>query len=408
MGVDVTYEPWDYYLYHSNGEEVDDDLVKELYGRLYGAMDCVVDNAEEQSIVTATLREALAECGWLPQSDLEYAIERSNDECDGNVREYEAALYSRAVDPTTFLWGREYFWRDQRPRGYAGLLDEMVKDTLPAGDDRIVFDAHVDKIVRDENDSVFHVRVRDGRTFRAKDIINTMPVGVLKRAHRNMFRPMLPDIYRNLLDLEDGVQMRNVTKIFLQFPFAWWDKHDQSWVRVLETAEFTTWRNAFPGSDTKFVLVGIFGDPVSKKYESLPDQQVQDAVMATLRQIYNTISIPDPIHFLMSRHGMDETRYGAFSVFGRRWKDEYNYVFRQPVVHVQDQGQPQASANRMFFAGEAWCPAFAGFVHGALQSGLEIAARYLYHNGLLDNDPDENEALDLCMADSDEAPATEA
>lgn len=50
---------------------------------------------------------------------------------------------------------------------------------------------------------------------------------------------------------------------------------------------------------------------------------------------------------------------------------------------------------RVWFAGEACCLAQYGYTHGALQSGKEVAAKFLYKNGLGPN-PVNQADLDLC------------
>ena len=47
-------------------------------------------------------------------------------------------------------WGKDdMFVVDQNPRGYAKLMDVMVEDTIPPGDERLVFNAKVAKISYD-------------------------------------------------------------------------------------------------------------------------------------------------------------------------------------------------------------------------------------------------------------------
>lgn len=50
---------------------------------------------------------------------------------------------------------------------------------------------------------------------------------------------------------------------------------------------------------------------------------------------------------------------------------------------------------RVRFAGEAACDELNGYTHGALQSGLEQAAEYLFEHGI-GPDPSTLPALSLC------------
>ena len=48
--------------------------------------------------------------------------------------------------PRTIGGADGWFVTDQHPRGFARLIDAMVRDSVPEGDPRIVLDAHVKNI----------------------------------------------------------------------------------------------------------------------------------------------------------------------------------------------------------------------------------------------------------------------
>ena len=300
------------------------------------------------------------------------------------------------------LWGKAaMFVKDQHTRGYSRILDEMTKDTIPADDPRLILNSHVVSVDHSscglEIDDKFCVVVttEDGRVFHATQVICTIPLGVLQRHYDTLFTPSLPDILVDALSSNE-VLMRNVTKVFLQFPSAWWDNKRTRWVSVIDgassTAEadhFTRWRNlnhkeVLPGSN---ILLAFLGDPQSSYYEALPDVDVQEAAMKQLRRQHPNIAIPDPVNFYMSRHGYDRTRYGAFAVERAKWSDKYS-GFQEGIEHSDGE-------TRIRFAGEAFCPSFSGWTHGALLSGISQAAYYLFDNNL-GPDPTEDDRLVLC------------
>ena len=274
------------------------------------------------------------------------------------------------------LWGKAaMFVKDQHPRGYSRILDEMTKDTIPADDPRLILNSHVVSVDHSscglEIDDKFCVVVttEDGRVFHATQVICTIPLGVLQRHYDTLFTPSLPDILVDALSSNE-VLMRNVTKIFLQFPSAWWDNDRTRWVSVIDgatsTAEadhFTRWRNlnhdeVLPGSN---ILVAFLGDPQSSYYEALSDVDVQEAAMKQLRSQHPNIVIPDPVNFYMSRHGYDRTRYGAFPVERAPWSGKYD-GFEEGV-------EDSDGETRIQFAGEAFC-SISGWTHGAILSGI--------------------------------------
>ena len=77
--------------------------------------------------------------------------------------------------------------KDQHPRGYARLIDEMTKDTIPVDDPRLILNAHVVSVDYSscglDKDDKFCVVVttEDGRVFYATEVISTIPLGVYCR-----------------------------------------------------------------------------------------------------------------------------------------------------------------------------------------------------------------------------------
>ena len=376
-----------------HGQEADPDGVTR--DRFVSALECIKGNSENR-----TLREVMAGCGWNPKTDVELAIDVAGTECSGNENDLE--MVEGLDDVSMMLWGKSsMFVKDQHPRGYSRILDEMTKDTIPADDPRLILNSHVVSVDHSscglEIDDKFCVVVttEDGRVFHATQVICTIPLGVLQRHYDTLFTPSLPDILVDALSSNE-VLMRNVTKIFLQFPSAWWDNDRTRWVSVIDgatsTAEadhFTRWRNmnhdeVLPGSN---ILVAFLGDPQSSYYEALSDVDVQEAAMKQLRSQHPNIVIPDPVNFYMSRHGYDRTRYGAFPVERAPWSGKYN-AFGEGVVDSN-------RTIRIRFAGEAFCPSFSGYTHGAILSGISEAAYYLFDKKL-GPDPWEDDRLVLC------------
>jgi spermine oxidase len=353
-----------------------------------------------------TIRQALAHCDWNPKSDVEWAIDVAASECSGAENDLE--IFDDLF--TMQIWGHNAaFVTEQHPRGYARILDEMTKDTIPMGDPRLVLNSHVSKIEYNQHDlcdreddddsgqqcaaAPVVVTTEGQNVYRAQHVISTLPLGVLQRHYKTLFAPSLPDQFVNALTSNE-VLMRNVTKVYLQFPTVWWDDSLDRWVSVNDGANdtasadhFSRWRNINyyqPGSN---VLLCFLGDPHSSHYEAMPDAHVQEAVMNQLRQQHPKISIPDPTHFYMSRHGFDRTRYGAFPVHREKWSGAYE-AFEKPI-------SDRNGKALISFAGEAFCPLLSGYTHGALLSGREAAAFFLFDRGI-GPDPELDESLMLC------------
>jgi len=223
-----------------------------------------------------------------------------------------------------------------------------------------------------------------------------LPIGVLQRKHEDLFDPPLPDKYAELLN-DDHVVMANLTKVVFQFPTVWWDDSLPRWLSAIKGAatsaasgEFAEWQNLnhaslVPGSQT---LLGFVGGPQSTKYEAMGDDEVKATAMAALRAQHPQKSIPDPVAFYLSRWGRTSVTYGAYS--GHKPGFNGNDYFKTMMKPVKVNKQA-----RIRFAGEAMCDNLNGYTHGGRQTGLEVAARYLYSVNKGPN-PDNDDSLSLC------------
>jgi len=156
--------------------------------------------------------------------------------------------------------------------------------------------------------------------------------------------------------------------------------------------EFSLWHNLnhqslLPGSQT---LLTFLGEPQSSRYEAMPDAAVRSALMRQLRRQHPAIahSIPEPTAFFISRHGYDPLSRGAYSISLTGWDDELHAQMARPLTAC-------GGEVRVRLAGEAMCDNLNGYTHGALQSGREAAAQFLFRHGL-GPDPARDPAMSLC------------
>ena len=297
------------------------------------------------------------------------------------------SLVSFAPDESYEWWGPDdMFVKDQHPRGFARLIDVMVRDSVPPGDPRVLFDAQVVKIRYDCHGVT--VTTKDGRAFTAKhEVFSTLPLGVLQHKHEQLFDPALPKDKQQALSPDSGFVMGNLTHVVVQFPTVWWDNSLAKWIASNKGSNqsasggpdgggpnaaglFSAWHNLnhdsfLPGSHT---LLTFLGDPQSSFFEGRPDAEVQAALVKQLRLQHPHANISEPSAFFVSRHGYDPNSYGAYSVSLAGYKDGTHATLTAPVKACHE--------VRIRFAGEAMCDDLNGYTHGALYSGQEVAARY--------------------------------
>lgn len=374
-------------VYDENGEAV--DLDGSLRRKANKALDCLAQ-AGEKAGNKESVRTGLEKCGWNPSTSAEWAVDWALAADESGVRAPFGALSGFLPDPTYSWWGPDdLFVVDQNPRGFAHLIDVMVEDTLPAGDSRVVFDAHVTNI--NWGDHGVEVSTRDGRTFSGKQAISTVSLGVLRNHHQHLFTPSLPSTQVDVL-MNNHQPMANLTHVLIQFPSVWWDNTLPAWISTNHGGEskqgnFTVWHNLnvegmMPGSNT---LLSFLGEPEATKYGLLTEPEIIKLVTDRLRLQNPKKTIPDGVAAWLKNWGNDPLFYGA-------------YAYAEPGVSWSAKWKKPLKVNKktvVQFAGEAACDQLDGYTHGALASGKQAAASYLYEHGL-GPDPSSDDMLYLC------------
>jgi polyamine oxidase len=354
------------------------------------ALDCLNRTSSTDHNTTESARERLVKCGWSPETDIEWAMDWMMTVDDPGE---PARLTHRYFPDETYMWWGpdDWFVVDQHPRGFARLIDGMVRDSVPPGDARVVFNARVAKM--EWGCDGVTASTKDGRTFKSKYAISTVSLGVLQHHHQELFSPPLPKKHAEALS-HDHVVMGNLSHVLVQFPTVWWDNSLPRWISANHggqkmSGEFTEWQNLnhdslVPGSHT---LLSFLGDPESSKYEAMQDADVMAAVVKRLRIQNPGKDIPDAVAVFISRWGFDDKFYGSYSHHEPGWKYKFQKVLTTPLK--------ACGKDVIRFAGEAMCDNLNGYTHGGYQTGKESAARYLYGVGK-GPDPDNDDQLSLC------------
>jgi len=365
------------------------DMDGELRRKANDALECLNRTASSAN-KKVTVRDGLTSCGWKPSTNAEWAMDWALASDTAGVLARHYALNGFAPDPTYDWWGPDdWFVVDQHPRGYARLIDAMVRDTVPEGDSRVVFDAWVSNIAWGSKGVT--ITTKDGRTFKAKHAISTVSLGVLRKHHKELFTPNLPKKQAKVL-MDNKRTMANLTHVLIQFPSVWWDNTLPAWVSANTGGDgskgnFTAWHNLnvegqIPGSNT---LLSFIGEPEATQYGLVPEAELLALLMERLRAQNPGKTLPEGTTAWLKNWGNDELTYGA-------------YPWAEPGVDYSPQWKkPLKSGKKSIvqFAGEATCGELGGYTHGAKESGTQAAAKYLYQfeNG---PNPAKDDALHLC------------
>lgn len=329
-----------------------------------------------------TVRHALEACGWKPDAsnEIDQVIDWALTVDDPGMVASQQALSLTLPDPVYDWWGPDdHFIIDQRPRGYAGVLDDLTKDTVKSED--IIFNTKVRNVAYDSKGVT--ITAEDGTTYTADVAITTFPLGVLNRQHRELFTPNVPSKLAKVLDSGTFI-MSNLTRIYLQFPEVFWDNSASKWLAANgdgdagEFPEYVNFNHAdrVPGSNT---LLLFLGNPESVKYENMEDADVSAAVMKKLRKQFP--KAVDPVAFHITRWGLDPLAFGCYSTLKPGFVDDSYSSIVKPLK--------AGKHSKVYMAGEAMCDDLSGSTYGAYQSGRQQALTYLHTAGKVAHKPKE-------------------
>ncbi|KAH8326546.1 hypothetical protein KR067_010057 [Drosophila pandora] len=266
------------------------------------------------------------------------------------------------------------------PTGGAGLREASVESNSSSNCDYAAGNVRVD--------------CEDGRVFHADHVVCTIPLGVLKKSHRTLFDPVLPQYKQESVE---NLMFGTVDKIFLEYerPFLsadiseimlLWDddKRDMnSSEEELASEEYLS-KNWFKKiysfakmSDT--LLLGWVSGREAEYMETLSHEAVAEKCTEILRNFLQDPYVPKPKRCVCTSWKSQDFTGGAYTSIpvGATQEDIENLA--QPLYAT-----PQAMKPAIVFAGEHTHSSFYSTVHGAYLSG-RTAAQHL----LASDEPDE-------------------
>jgi monoamine oxidase len=187
------------------------------------------------------------------------------------------------------------------PNGFGTFIEQIVQQhKLP-----VELNSIVTRIDASSSDSIVRIFTEDGRIFSCKYVLVTIPLGCLKD-HSIEFQPSLPDWKQNAIDMM-GVGLSD--KIFLQFPFVFWDP---TWSSIFCTSP--RFRFILCRPDVRLILIKLAAR-VAIEIEDKNEQETIDEVMSLLKAIFPDKDVPDPTRFLITKWNQDRFAKGSYSNF---------------------------------------------------------------------------------------------
>uniref|UniRef100_A0A1I8I059 Lysine-specific histone demethylase n=2 Tax=Macrostomum lignano TaxID=282301 RepID=A0A1I8I059_9PLAT len=216
----------------------------------------------------------------------------------------------------------------------------------------------------------------DPATQRADAVICTLPLGVLKHQHEDLFSPPLPEWKIDSINrLGYGV----LNKVLLAFDKYFWDPQLNLFGYVPNSVdgrgEFFLFWSVYKAP----VLLALVSGESAELIEKASDEAIVERALSVLGKIFG--SAPTPKHSVVTRWRSDPYSRGSYSyVAVGASGDDYDALSR-PVAATPDAADADAGAAvarlpaRLLFAGEHTNRQYPATVHGALLSGFREAGR---------------------------------
>ncbi|XP_031630832.1 spermine oxidase-like [Contarinia nasturtii] len=255
------------------------------------------------------------------------------------------------------------------------------------------------------------VKCTDGTVYTANHVIVTFSLGVLKKLHKNLFKPTLPSPIHSAIE---SIGFETINKIFLEFDTVWWNDLDGIQFVFNYKREKKQWTDYLTGFDimqpqSSNILLGWVGGAGAIQMEKLNDEQIIGDCVKLLSKFTNQ-SVPYPNRYHCTRWHSNPFVRGAYSYIST--KCDSNETISQNILNkavtLEDfystTGMDECndedhnlklnlemlkkrqnyfnfmhkpSAPVVLFAGEACHDKYFSTAHGAFASGIEQAQKII-------------------------------
>jgi monoamine oxidase len=259
---------------------------------------------------------------------------------------------------------------DFRPLvAYSEILRQLLNGTDLSK--KIHLDHPVTKITKLKDRAQIECTLPSGRkrTFFAKQVVLSIPLGVLQGRHKSSvitFEPEMPDMFKSISHLHMG----HVQRLLFIFKNRFWenlnDKEPVSFLRAGPEHYFPTWWTLNPVRAP--YLLAWQGGPKAQEMSEWTNQERIDTALGTLSQL--------------TKRSKSFLRDHLKSVHQHNWSKDPFTMGAYTYTGILDSGQhhkvPACFNKFLWLTGEAFAEADGqGTVHGALEHGHEVAQKIL-------------------------------
>ncbi|KAL0820934.1 hypothetical protein ABMA28_005591 [Loxostege sticticalis] len=275
------------------------------------------------------------------------------------------------------------FWLNWKGKGYKTILDVLLNKP-PYSENLITPDIKLNKVVtsikwqlEDEDTKKPYVEVlcEDGTKFAAKTAVITVSIGVLKESHKQLFTPALPDVKVKSID---NLQLCVLDKIYIEFATQWWPSSPASFKIIWKEEnkqEFSAdekWITEIYGLRTvehhpKVLLAWIYGKG-AEEMEGKSETEVEAGVNKLMDKVFSlNFEVSKIVSIKRSQWAKNKFVRGAYS-YRSVATEELGGSASDLATPLEYNGTPV-----VYFAGEATSVEHHNAVHGAIETGREVA-----------------------------------
>ncbi|XP_031559027.1 polyamine oxidase 1-like [Actinia tenebrosa] len=299
-------------------------------------------NEKSHEDIHSSFRSRLSRNGW------------ENNTVLANIIEYFYIDFTCSREPDTVsfchLVNRENDFFVSDPHGLSSLFQSLYKGFI----NKIELGRIVNAITY--NDEGVRVYTTNGKTFLADYVICTFSSDVIL-SNLVAFYPPLPKWKLNAFA---KMPLSLYTKIFLKFPYQFWDEKEYILHESAQRGYFPVFQNfqIYCTAGLGILLITVTGQE-ALRVERQSIYQTQDQIMVVLRKLYWP-EIPEPLGIYYDRWSQNPFTQGAYSeaVLGTTTRD-----FQDMVQNV----------SHLYFAGEATSEKWYGYMQGAFITGRDVA-----------------------------------
>ena len=346
--------PFDYEnkaVYHAGGSRIAPEEEERIEKRYRKTLKLANETAEELSrdvSLRETFTGAEKKLGW-PAKELASLNFRAHTEIEHEFGASLEELSARYWDEGEELSGGDVIV----PAGLGGVVQPWAR-----GQD-IRYGQTVERVGYDR-DGV-RVKTAQGLETKAKKLIVTVPLGILKKG-TIVFDPPLP---KEKMEAIGRIGFGNYQKTALLFDELFWDPqlHLFDWDGGATGKEWAEWVNLYPFTGEP-ALMAFHTAQAAYGIEKMTDLEIADAATVALASALGK-KVPRPKDMIVSKWGRDPYSLGAYSFMGVGATPADRRMLGKPL------------AGSLYFAGEAVSENYAATMHGAYETGLAAGKEVL-------------------------------